>query len=44
MNMKAPRGTRTHSALCIDSGEYPASLQRRKLYEVRPDAEAANLG
>jgi hypothetical protein len=44
MNRKAPRGTRTQFALCIDSGEYPASLQRRKLYEVRPDAEAAKHG
>ena len=31
-------------ALCIDSKEYPASLERRKLYEVLPDADAQELG
>jgi hypothetical protein len=34
----------TRFALCIDSGEYPASLERRKLYEVLPDAEAEQHG
>lgn len=27
-------------ALCIDTGQYAASLERRKLYEVLPDAQA----
>ena len=30
--------------LCIDSGEYPASLQHRKLYEVCPDPDAEAHG
>lgn len=34
----------TRFALCIHSEEYPASLERRKLYEVLPDADAEELG
>ncbi len=30
--------------ICIDNDEYPASLERRKLYEIVPDAEAESLG
>lgn len=30
--------------ICIDNEEYPASLERRKLYEVLPDADAESLG
>jgi hypothetical protein len=30
--------------ICIDNDEYPASLERRKLYEVVHDAEAESLG
>jgi len=30
--------------ICIDNAEYPASLERRKLYEVLPDADAESLG
>jgi len=29
--------------ICIDNQEYPASLERRKLYEVIPDPDAASL-
>lgn len=29
--------------ICIDNREYPASLERRKLYEVIPDPDAASL-
>ena len=29
--------------ICIDNSEYPASLERRKLYEVIPDPDAASL-
>ncbi len=30
--------------ICIDNEEYPASLERRKLYEVIPDPDAESLG
>lgn len=30
--------------ICIDNDEYPASLERRKLYEIVPDADAESLG
>jgi hypothetical protein len=30
--------------LCIDDGGAPEALEKRKLYEVRPDADAANEG
>ena len=30
--------------ICIDNREYPASLERRKLYEVVPDADAESFG
>ena len=33
-----------HFVICIDNKEYPASLERRKLYEVVPDADAESLG
>lgn len=33
-----------HFAICINNEEYPASLERRKLYEVVPDADAESLG
>ncbi|HET6576976.1 MAG TPA: hypothetical protein VFG66_01555 [Gemmatimonadales bacterium] len=44
MNRRTGRRPPKRFALCIDSGEYPASLQRRKLYEVRPDADAETHG
>ena len=28
-------------AVCIDNSEYPASLERRKIYQVLPDEQAA---
>jgi hypothetical protein len=31
-------------ALCVDNGDYPASLETRKLYEVLPDADAVSRG
>ena len=34
------RKNSTRFAFCVDSGEYPASLERRKLYEIIPDADA----
>ena len=30
--------------ICISNEEYPASLEPRKLYEILPDTEAAELG
>lgn len=33
-----------HFVICIDNENYPASLERRKLYEVLPDADAESLG
>jgi len=30
--------------ICIENEEYPASLERRKLYEVIPDPDAESLG
>ncbi|MFP4276874.1 MAG: hypothetical protein ACLFQC_01200 [Wenzhouxiangella sp.] len=30
--------------ICIDNEEYPASLERRKLYELIPDGDAESLG
>jgi hypothetical protein len=44
MNRKGGRAGPSRFVLCIDSGDYPASLQHRKLYEVRPDADAEALG
>lgn len=33
-----------HFVICINNEEYPASLERRKLYKVIPDADAESLG
>jgi len=33
-----------HFVICIDNEEYPASLERRKLYEIIPDADGESLG
>lgn len=30
--------------ICIDDSEYPASLEKRKIYEVVPDADPAKPG
>ena len=30
--------------ICIDNSDYPASLERRKIYEVVPDPDAAQHG
>jgi hypothetical protein len=29
--------------ICIDNSEFPASLEKRKIYEVVPDADAAQM-
>ena len=33
-----------HFVICINNENYPASLERRKLYEVIPDSDAESLG
>jgi len=33
-----------HFVICISNQDYPASLERRKLYEVIPDSDAEALG
>ena len=30
--------------ICIDNTDYPASLEKRKIYETLPDPEAAKSG
>jgi hypothetical protein len=30
--------------ICIDNTDYPASLEKRKIYETLPDLEAARSG
>lgn len=44
MSKKPTRLGPARFVLCIESGAYPASLQRRKLYEVRPDTDAERDG
>jgi hypothetical protein len=29
--------------ICIDNSDYPASLEKRKIYEVIPDADAEKI-
>lgn len=29
--------------ICIDNSEYPASLEKRKIYEVIPDSDAEKI-
>jgi hypothetical protein len=36
--------TRPQFAVCINNTEYPASLERHKIYRVLPDEEAARDG
>jgi hypothetical protein len=36
--------TRPRFAVCINNTEYPASLERHKIYRVLPDEEAARDG
>jgi hypothetical protein len=30
--------------ICIENSDYPASLERRKIYEALPDPDAEELG
>jgi hypothetical protein len=42
--MKHPEKMRPLFAVCINNTEYPASLERHKIYQVLPDEEAARDG
>lgn len=33
-----------HFVICIDNSEYPASLERRKIYEALDDSDAEKHG
>ena len=35
-----PKKGEARFVLCVENGEYPASLERRKVYQVLADAEA----
>jgi hypothetical protein len=30
--------------ICVDNSDYPAALERRKIYEALPDSDAAKTG
>jgi hypothetical protein len=34
----------TKFVICIENSDYPASLEKRKIYELLPDAEAEKHG
>jgi hypothetical protein len=34
----------TKFVICIENSDYPASLEKRKIYELLPDAEAEKYG
>lgn len=42
--MKTRKITNPRFAICVDNSEYPASLEKHKLYRVLPDADAAKDG
>ena len=42
--MKSPKRTRSRFAVCVNNDEYPASLERHKVYRVLPDKEAEQDG
>jgi hypothetical protein len=44
MTMTAQMGKTTEYVVCIDNTDYPASLERHKIYRVLPDEEAAADG
>lgn len=41
MKMSSSHSSRVDFVVCIDNSEYPASLERRKIYQVLPDEQAA---
>ncbi len=42
--MQHPETMRPLFAVCINNAEYPASLERHKIYQVLPDEDAARDG
>ena len=38
------QGSPTRFVVCVDNSNYEASLERRKIYEVLPDPDAARDG
>ncbi len=42
--MKSPKRTKSRFAICVNNDEYPASLERHKVYRVLPDKEAEQDG
>jgi len=38
--MNPTKRTKTRFAICVNNGEYPASLELHKVYRVLPDKEA----
>jgi hypothetical protein len=36
--------SKVHFVICIENSEYPASLEKRKIYETVADADAAKHG
>ena len=36
--------SKAHLVICIDNSEYPASLDKRKIYETVEDVDAAKHG
>ena len=36
--------TRNSFVICVDNADYPASLERWKVYRATPDAEAERIG
>jgi hypothetical protein len=42
--MNKPQDVEPRFVVCIENGEYPASLEVRKLYQVIADPDAAALG
>jgi hypothetical protein len=41
MNMNKHSENQTLYVVCIDNSDYPASLERHKIYKVVPDEDAA---
>ena len=42
--MKTPRQQRHRFVVCVRNEDYPASLERRKIYRVLPDPDAQRHG
>jgi hypothetical protein len=42
--MNSQKRTKSRFAICVNNDEYPASLERHKVYRVLPDKEAEQDG